>query len=255
MIQYLEKIHESRIFRKKDIVALTTNENAAKELLRRYKRQQLIMQIRRDLYAATDLATKTPLVSKFEIASQVNDSAYLAYHSALEYYGFANQVFYEMVVASNQRFNNFEHDGICYLYATSKSYLGVINPKIDSLVKVTDPERTMIDCIDRIDLSGGLEELIQCFSLITYVNEDKLIEYLAVFDKQFLYQKAGFMLGYFQNEMNLSEHFFEYCKSKTGKSARYLTFPYESDTYFNEWRLCAPQNILSFLEQGGCEHV
>jgi hypothetical protein len=29
----------------------------------------------------------------------------------------------------------------------------------------------------------------------------------------------------------------------------------ESDTYFKEWKLCAPQNILSFLEQGGNEYV
>jgi len=255
MIKYLEKIHESRIFRKKDIVALKTDENAAKELLRRYKRKQLISQIRRDLYAATDFATKAPLVSKFEVASQINDSAHLAYHSALEYYGLANQVFYEMVVASNQRFNDFEYNGIRYFYAESKINIGVVNPRTDSLIKITDLERTIIDCIDRIDLSGGLEELVQCFSLITYVNENKLIDYLSVFDKQFLYQKAGFILGYFQNEMKLNKHFFDYCKSKTGKSTRYLTNSNESDTYFNEWRLCAPQNILSFLEQGGSVYV
>ena len=255
MLRYIENIHELRIFRKKDIVALTTDENAAKELLRRYKHQKYISQIRRDLYAATDLATKTPLVSKFEIAGQINVSAYLAYHSALEYYGLANQVFYEIVVASGQRFKSFEHEGIRYFHAHSKTDVGVANPQTDSLVKVTELERTIVDCMDRIDLGGGLEELIQCFSLITYVNENKLTEYLTKFDKQFLYQKAGFILGYFQNEMNLSEHFFDYCKSKTGKSTRYLTNSQESDFYFNEWRLCAPQNILSFLEQGGGEYV
>jgi predicted transcriptional regulator of viral defense system len=255
MTKYIEKIHELKIFHKKDVVALTTNENAAKELLRRYKQQQFILQIRRNLYAATDLATKAPLVSKFEIASQINDSSYLAYHSALEYYGLAHQVFYEMAVASNQRFSAFEYDGIRYFYAESKTNMGVVNPQTDSLIKVTELERTMIDCIDRIDLSGGLEELIQCFSLITYVNENKLIEYLSVLNKQFLYQKTGLILRYFQNEMNLSEHFFEYCKSKIDKSIRYLTYPHESDTYFKEWQLYAPQNILSFLEQGGGEYV
>ena len=255
MTKYIEKIHELRIFRKKEFVALTTSEDAAKEFLRRYKRQRFITQIRRDLYAATDLATKAPLVSKFEIASQINKSAYLAYHSALEYYGLTNQVFYEMAVASSQRFNNFEYDGIRYFYVESKTDIGVVNPPTDSLIKVTELERTMVDCINRIDLCGGLEELIQCFSLITYVNEDKLITYLTAFNKQFLYQKAGFILSYFQNEMNLSKFFFEYCKSKIGKSVRYLTYLNESDTYFNEWQLCAPSNILSFLEQGGGPNV
>ena len=255
MPKYIENIHELRIFGKRDIVALTSDENAAKELLRRYKRQRHVSQIRRDLYAATDPASKAPVVSKFEIASRINDSAYLAYHSALEYYGLANQVFYEMVVASNRRFSSFEHDGIRYFYAESKTNIGVVNPQTDSLVKVTEPERTVIDCIDRIDLSGGLEELVRCFSLITYISEDGLAKYLSAFDKQFLYQKAGFILGYFRAEMNLSEHFFDFCKSKTGKSTRYLTNSQEADTYFNQWRLCAPQNILSFLEQGGSANV
>jgi len=40
-----------------------------------------------------------------------------------------------------------------------------------------------------------------------------------------------------------------------GKSTRYLTDTHESDTYFKDWKLIAPQNILSFLEQGGAEHV
>jgi hypothetical protein len=87
------------------------------------------------------------------------------------------------------------------------------------------------------------------------VNERKLTEYLNCFDKQFLYQKTGFILGYFQKEMKLSKDFFELCKSKIGKSARYLTDSHESDTYFNECKLCAPENILSFLEQGEIEHV
>jgi predicted transcriptional regulator of viral defense system len=130
-----------------------------------------------------------------------------------------------------------------------------VNPRTDPLVRVTNLERTMIDCIDRIDLSGGLEELTVCFAIITYVDEKKLLDYLHEFDKQFLYQKTGFILGYFQKEMKLSDRFFEICRSKIGKSTRYLTSTPESDTYFKQWRLCAPQDILSFLEQGGIEYV
>ena len=254
-MKYLEKLHALKVFHKKDVVALTKDENAAKEILRRYKKQRFISQVRRDLYVVTDLASKLSLVSKFEIAGHITPSSYLSHHAALEYHGLAHQVFYELYVSSKESFKNFDYEGINYSFCQSKSNTGVVNPFTDSLVRVTDLERTILDCIDRIDLCGGLEELVQCFAIITYIDENKLLEYLHHFDKQFLYQKTGFILSYFQKEMKLSATFLELCKSKTGKSARYLTGKQESTTYFKEWKICAPQNILSFLEQGGSEYV
>ncbi|MDP4277021.1 MAG: transcriptional regulator [Bacteroidota bacterium] len=254
-MRYIEALHELRIFHKKDVVALIKNENAAKEILRRYKKQGLIAQVRRDLYVATDLASKISIASKFEIASHITPSSYLSYHAALEYHGIAHQVFFELYISSEESFNDFDYDGITYTFCRSQSEVGIMIPLTDSLVKVTDLERTMLDCMNRIDLSGGLEELIQCFALITYINESKLMDYLHQFNKQFLYQKTGFILSYFQKEMKLSDSFFTVCKSKIGKSTRYLTDAHESDSYFKEWRLCAPQNILSFLEQGENPYV
>ena len=38
-MKYIEKLHVLKIFHKKEVVALTKDENAAKEILRRYKKQ------------------------------------------------------------------------------------------------------------------------------------------------------------------------------------------------------------------------
>lgn len=254
-MKYIEALHGLKIFHKKDVVALTKEENSAKEILRRYKKQGLVSQVRRDLYVATDLASKMSLASKFEIASHITPSSYLSYHAALEYHGIAHQIFYELYVSSKESFNNFDYEGISYTFCPSKSEIGVVTPITDSLIRVTDLERTILDCINRIDLSGGLEELVECLAIITYVNESKLLDYLCYFNKQILYQKTGFILRYFQKEMKLSDAFFESCKSKIGKSTRYLTDNQESNTYFKEWRLCAPRNILLFLDQGENSYV
>ncbi|MDR0371346.1 MAG: hypothetical protein LBH80_05785 [Prevotellaceae bacterium] len=249
--RYLEVFHQLKIFQKKDVLSLTQDENAAKELLRRYKKMGLISQIRRDLYSATDLANKASLATKYEIAGRITPSACLSYHAALEYHGLANQVFYELYVSSDERFNNFEYEGIRYTYCESKISRGVIRPPMDALVKVTDLERTVVDCIDCIGRSGGLEELIVSFSLITCLKETRLLEYLNEYKKQVLYQKTGFILSYFKDGMKIGEDFFNACRANVGNSIRYLTNTYESDTYFKEWQLYAPENILSFLEQGG----
>jgi predicted transcriptional regulator of viral defense system len=255
MKKYLEELHLLRIFHKKDVLSLVKDDNATKELLRRYKKMGLISQIRRDLYSANDLANKATIATKFEIASQITPSSYLSYHSALEYYGLANQVFYELYVSSEERFNNFEYEDISYTCCQSGISLGVVNPPMDSMVKVTDLERTVVDCIDSIGRGGGLEELVMCFSLITYVKEKQLLTYLDTYRKQFLFQKAGFILSYFQKEMKLSNDFFKECRQKIDKSIRYLTNTDKSNIYHKEWKLYAPENILSYLEQGGIEYV
>ncbi|MDR2841315.1 MAG: hypothetical protein LBV75_08695 [Paludibacter sp.] len=255
MTNYLENIYRLKIVQKSDIVSLVGNENAAKELLRRFKKQGLLAQIKRDMYVANDLATKTAIASKFEIGSQINSTAFLSHHAALEYHGLANQVFYEMQISSKQKFKQFDFEGITYLFHLSKTDVGVVAPPYDSFVRVTNLERTVVDCINRIDLCGGLEELIVSFALLTIINEQKILDYLDAFDKQALYQKAGFILSYFQDTMKLSDSFFAYCQTKIGKSTRYLTDSQESNVYFKEWRLVAPKNILSYLEQGGGEYV
>jgi predicted transcriptional regulator of viral defense system len=255
MKSYIEAFHNRKIFRFRDIVSIAGNRNTAKDLLHNYKKQKLICQIRRDLYAVTDLVTKECAVTKFEIGSNITPTSFISYHAALEYHGVAHQVFYDLHVSSESRFNSFEFNGINYLYCQSKVKPGIYVPNLDSLVRVTDLERTVIDCIDRIDRAGGLEELIHSISLIAYLNEDKLKLYLEEYDKAFLYQKAGFILSYFKQQVKISSDFISYCRQNTGKSIRYLTTAAESPVFFRNWALCAPENILSFLEQGGNEIV
>ena len=255
MKKYLEEFHQLGLFSKKDVLTFFKDANTAKELLRRYKKMGLISQIRRDLYGANDLANKVTLATKFEIAGKITPSAYLSYHSALEYYGLANQVFHELYVSSEKRFNNFEYEGIRYTYCKSVISLGVVNPPMDSMVKVTDLERTVVDCLDSIGRSGGLEELVLSLSMITLLKEERLLTYLEAYNKQVLYQKAGFILSYFQKEMKLSDNFFRECRKKTGNSIRYLIDTTNTQMYHSVWKLYAPENILSYLEQGNYEYV
>ncbi len=255
MKKYLEELHKLSIFRLKDVEILVGNLNSAKDLLQNYKKQRLVSQVRRDLYVATDLVSKQSLVNKFEIAGKITPTSYIAYQSAMEYHGLAHQVFYDVWVSSSNRFSSFEFEGINYQYCESKTLSGIIDVGTNSVIRVSNLERTVVDCIDKIERCGGLEELIQCFSLITYLNEELLLDYLQAYDKQILYQKAGFILEHFKHEVKLSKDFFDLCKQKMGKSTSYLTDQSESTHYFKAWKICAPMNILSFLEQGGESYV
>ena len=255
MAKYLSELHAKKLFNLEDITSLTDNINTGKDLLLNYKKQNLIVQIRRNLYSVTDLATKATVANKFEIGSHISNSAYISYHSALEYHGIAHQVFFTLYISSETRFNDFEFEDMQYRYCKSNISEGTETPPMNSLIRVTNIERTVIDCIDRIDRAGGLEELIHCLSMINYLDEKKLISYLNLYNKAFLFKKAGFILKYFQVNMKLSDEFISLCHQIGAPHVKYLTDPGESDIFYKEWSIYAPKNILSYLEQGNNELI
>ena len=99
------------------------------------------------------------------------------------------------------------------------------------------------------------DEVWHAMAAMTYLNENKLLAYLEIYDKQFLYQKAGFLLSYFQQETKLSDNFLKICREKMGKSTRYLDELSVTSVYHSQWKLFAPENIRSFSEQGQNEFV
>ncbi len=138
---------------------------------------------------------------------------------------------------------------IGYKFVSSKIDAGVVIPKNTQGIRVTSIERTVVDSIKDFEKIGGLEELLNCISSIQYLDENLLLTYLDAYNIQFLYQKTGFILEHYKNQLQLSEEFIDYCKTKTGKSTRYLTK--DSESYCNTWKLVIPGDLFDMTDQGG----
>ena len=158
-------------------------------------------------------------------------------------------MYYEVYVSSDIKFTDFEFDGITYKYVASKFSNGVVAPKNTQGIRVTSLERTVVDSIKDFEKIGGLEELLNCISLVHYLDEKQLIAYLNAYNLHFLYQKTGFILGHYKNELQISDEFIDYCKRKINKSTRYLTK--DNGTYYSEWKLVVPNDFFGITEQGG----
>ena len=245
MKNYLRKLHGMKLFSLKDVATLTGNESTAKSLLASGVRNGTLCRIKLNLYAVTDLATGLCAANKYEIASNISDMACVAYHSAMEYHGLGHQLFNEMSVISTSTFRTFEFEGITYIRHQPKIMEGVTVPVMNTKIKVTDLERTVIDCIDRIKYAGGLEELLNNFTSVAYIDETKLKTYLDAYGKSSLYQKAGFLLSMYKKQWRLSADFFHHCKGHIGQSTRYLTDAADNSAYNSEWRLCIPKNRIA----------
>lgn len=246
-MKYYEKLLELGCFSKNDLEHVTGSEAAAKWICREYQKKGYIEQVKRDLYVAISLETRQPIANRYVIASHISDDATVSYHSAFEFYGYSNQVFYETLVTSDSRFRNFEYDGITYQRVAPRITGGVTRKK---RVRVTTLERTVIDSINMFNKIGGLEELLRCLVLIPMLDEKALMSYLTEYDNGFLYQKTGYILSVFAHDLGLSKSFFTMCKSHLPGGKSYLFREGQNFVLHREWKLYAPKNLIQMIDKG-----
>ena len=249
-MKYYEQLLKMGCFTWDELCAVVGNSNTADSLARSYMKKGYIQSVKRGLYVAVDLATGESAVSKFRIAGKITPTSYVSHHAAFEYYGCVNQVSYQVEVSSDTVFSPLVYAGITYAYIGSRQGSGVVT-RLDG-TRITDVERTVLDGINDFEKVMGLEELLRCLQLLPSVKGDKVLTYLDGYGKQFLYQKAGYILGHFRDVWNLSDGFFAACESRIGKSKRYLFNPptYKKMEYDRRWRLVVPHDLMKITNKG-----
>ncbi len=222
---------------------LVGNYNTARSAIARLVKSGLAEKIRNNLYTCLSSKGGVTIASKYQIASAITQTACVSHHSALEYYGLVNQVYYEVYVSSGSKFKDFEYDGLLYRFVSSSIAIGIEEVKYSNGVRITDKERTIIDSIKDLDKIGGLEEITSTLEILQRLDEGKLIKYLIAYNNQFLSQKVGYLLQRSQINLRLSNEFYLKCKQLAGKSKRYLSNECKKGKWIKEWNLVVPEDI------------
>lgn len=241
-MQKYDFLIDKKIFNLDDINNEVNNISTAKSMIQRFLKSNKITRIKQNLYCFNN-----NIPNRYEVASQINKDAYLSYHSALEYHSVNNQEFFDIYVSSKNKFNTFEFEGINYIRVNSRGDEGVITSKENKLVRATDLERTIVDCIDRIDLCGGLEELIKYLRNVMVLNTNKMVEYLRIYDKNVLYLKVGYIFSNFVQEVDTKYLIDECEKYKTNKKYYVETNKERYSIVSKEWNLILPEEIQQYI--------
>lgn len=237
-----------RCFTHGDMVRFAGSESAAQWQIKNYLKKGYIERVRRDLYAVISMETEQPIPNRFQIASRISDDSFISHHSAFEFFGYANQVFYDVYFGTVKKVRPFDYDGLHYQPVVWRGDSEV--SKMSNGVRVTSLERTVIDSIADFARVGGLEELLRCLSLIPSLDEGKLLKMLEIYGRGQLYQKAGYILESYRSELSLSDMFFEKCEAQISTSKTYL-FDKQDDFVFHEkWLLYAPMELKKLVDKG-----
>jgi len=98
---------------------------------------------------------------EFVIAASLVSPYYISYWTALNYYGFTEQVSQTVFVATTRRKQEVEVSGLTYKFVTlvPRKFFGFVQEWIEEQkVNVAQPEKAVLDCLDHPEYAGGIVE-------------------------------------------------------------------------------------------------
>lgn len=243
-----QELAQKIVFDFNDALSIFKNKATTYGALSRLEKQGLICKVRNNLYVSINPSTGNAFATKYQIGSFINNDAYISHSSALEYYGYQNQVSHMCYVSSFKRFNSFEYEGVVYKHVAIKTNNGIVSPFYTELIKITDIEKTIIDTIHSLGSVISLEELINSFEMIPKLNQHKVMTYLEEYQIQALYQKTGYLISFFNDTFKFDKTFFDNIKKKIHKGVVYLSEEAKQEgIYIKEYQVVVP----SWLEKRG----
>ena len=179
------------------------------------------------------------------------DSA-VAYWSALNLHGLTEQFPNKIFIQTTQIKKEVNLAGIIYQFIKIQKdkRIGVVfNGYGNFKYSITDVEKTIVDCFDLPQYSGGFAELIRAFYQAR-LNAKKLINYCSAVDNIAVIKRLGFLTELFEKK-NLRS-FVQFARSKVNRSYNLFdTFGENLGEPNRDWRLrmnLSKENILGIVQ-------
>lgn len=236
----------------------------------------LLKHPRRGLYVALDPG-ETSKPSPYLIASSLRDLYYLGYNTALELEGaaYSSLSVKFVVVRPNDKFEPFEFQGDEYRAVINRNLQqmteqkdyennpnGTPGPRIlgvktiqheGQAIRVSNPARTFVDCIDRPDLAGGWEYCLKGLDRLKGVDPDEIQSLLRLYDNQTLLRKVGYVLEILAGEDGspyYGDFTGEVLDELSGQVKDYKVYlDRDKDSQFiDRWNIYVPKNFEAQFE-------
>jgi len=135
---------------------------------------------------------------EFIIASYLIQPYYLGFRSALNYYGYTEQVSRTVFIASTRRKlrSSLEISGVTYRFVSisERKFFGFKQTSIDGYqVNISEPEKTIVDCLDQLRYCGGISEVAKA---LWYGRDEFDFFKMAEYSRQNGNRAASQRLGY-----------------------------------------------------------
>lgn len=186
------------IFSVGDIKKFTSHTN---NLLSNLVKKNWILKIKNGVYMivpldAGELGAKSYTVHSFVIASNLVEPYYVGYWSALNYHGMTEQTPSVVYVATTKtrHAQRILDNEFRFVTIPKRKLFGISDIKIeDKKIKISDPEKTVVDCLDHPEHCGGIEEVAKSIYFSKELNKKRLVDYAISMGNTTVVKRLGYI--------------------------------------------------------------
>ena len=178
-MKFSEYISSHQVFTTASLMTEMDSPSAAEEQLRLAVRSGTVDRVRRGLLVSNYGRFEGATVDPAAVVAAADPQAILSYHSALEAHGVAHNVGFVCRFRSDRLTSAFAFRGIRYIPSggLGDTETQTIRTR-DGSRRVTTKEQTLVDCLDRPSLSGGVEEAVRSLTAFAYLDFKALLALL-----------------------------------------------------------------------------
>ena len=186
------------IFTLEDIRNEVTNPSA---FAGRLVRKKWLVRVKRGLYLlapleAGETGADSHTVHSFLIASHLTSPYYIGYWSALNYHGLTETVPPGVYVATTKALHDkiILHRTYIMVSVSLGNFFGLDEARIEErYVKISNPEKTLVDCLDHPEHCGGVGESARAFFSGATIDMKKLLRYARKMKNRTILKRLGFL--------------------------------------------------------------
>ena len=233
------------------------NPNTRRSLLTYYRKKGRIIPIRRGLYATVPSGgdPRSSSVDPYLVAAKLTSDAMLAYHTALEFHGKAYSFYIRLHYMSASKSIPLTFQGhefirapvLPALAAKGEEMCGVIRRNRSGVdLWVTSLERTLVDVLDRPDLTGSWEEIWRSLESVEFFDLDQVIAYVLLLENATTAAKVGFFLEQHKKVLMVEDVHLEPLRKLRPRHPHYFVRGKRDDCrWVGDWNLMIPKEILN----------
>ena|SRR3990167_84946 len=188
------------------------------------------------------------------IAAKSASDSVLAYHTALELYGVAYSTFGQLTYFTKKKNKLFEFQGQWFRAVAHPLALKEKNQTLRFVqtinrqgldIHITNPARTFVDVLDRVELCSGFEEVYRAIRNMVVLNIDEVIEYCLLLVNACLAAKVGYFLEQRQGAFAVSKAQLKLLLAAKPKMPQYISKQrHEEFQLIKKWNLLMPSRVI-----------
>ena len=230
---------------------LQVDRQHASRLLAGWNKQGVVRRVAHGLYVPVPpsaLGQVQVLENPWVLVPDLYTPGYIGGWSALEYWELTEQLFRSICVLTHKRVSKGVtiHQGVNFFikHVAESQLFGTTNIwQENTKIQISDPYKTLLDCIDDPYLGAGLQHVTDCMAEFTRVfnkpdDLDTLLQYAIQFDNGALFKK----LGYLAETLGFKPSFVNECRERITSGYSTLDKKAGNNRLVTRWNLWVPED-------------